>query len=103
VFSVAEIQTDRTDHRPCRRDGSHDFDFEFGEWTVQLSRLRSPLSGSRDWVEYQGTSVVRRVWDGRANLGELQVDGPDGHIEGLSLRLYDPDWIAKFKRQAARG
>jgi hypothetical protein len=74
------------------RDGSHDFDFEFGEWTVQLSRLERPLTGSDDWVHYRGTSVVRKVWEGSANLGELEVDGgPGGRIQGLSLRLYDPE------------
>jgi hypothetical protein len=74
-----------------RNDGSHDFDFEFGDWTVQLSRLLDPLTGSDQWVEYQGTSVVRRVWDGRANLGEFEVEGSAGHIQGLSLRLYNPE------------
>lgn len=73
------------------RDGQHDFDFEFGEWTIRLSRLERPLSGSTAWVEYEGTSVVRRVWDGRANLGELNVEGPGGRIQGLSLRLYNPE------------
>lgn len=34
--------------------------------------------------------MVRKVWDGRANLVELQADGPAGHLEALSLRLYDP-------------
>jgi hypothetical protein len=34
---------------------------------------------------------VRKVWDGRANLLELEVDGPGGHIEALSLRLYNPE------------
>jgi hypothetical protein len=42
-------------------------------------------------VEYRGTSVVRRVWDGRANLGELEVEGPSGRIQGLSLRLFNPE------------
>jgi hypothetical protein len=74
-----------------RNDGSHDFDFEFGDWTVRLSRLVDPLTGSDQWVEYQGTSLVRRVWDGRANLGELEVEGSAGHIQGLSLRLYNPE------------
>jgi hypothetical protein len=73
-----------------QRDGQHDFDFELGTWKVQLSRRLNPLTGSAKWVEYQGTSIVRKVWDGRANLGELEVDGPAGHIEGLSLRTYNP-------------
>jgi hypothetical protein len=72
------------------RDGQHDFDFEFGSWTAHLSRLLHPLTGSTTWVKYQGTSVVRKVWNGRANLGELEVHGPAGHIEGLTLRLYNP-------------
>jgi hypothetical protein len=72
-----------------QRDGQHDFDFEFGAWKVQLSRRLNPLTGSTKWVEYQGTSVVRKVWNGKANLGELDVDGPAGHIEGLSLRTYN--------------
>ena len=75
---------------PAHPDGSRDFDFELGAWTVHLSRRLHPLTGSDTWVEYEGTSVVRKVWDGRANLGELEVDGPSGPIEGLSLRLYDP-------------
>lgn len=75
---------------PATQARNHDFDFEFGAWTVHLSRLLEPLTGSTKWVEYEGTSVVRRVWNGRANLGELEVEGPAGRIEGLSLRLFDP-------------
>jgi hypothetical protein len=71
-------------------DGGSDFDFEYGEWDVRLSRLTNPLTGATTWVEYKGTSVVRKVWNGRANLGELDVAGDAGRIQGLSLRLYDP-------------
>jgi hypothetical protein len=64
-----------------------------------VSRLLNPLTGSGNWAEYQGTSVVRKVWNGRANLVELDVDGPAGRIEGLSLRLYNPQsrqWSLSF-------
>jgi hypothetical protein len=71
-------------------NGQHDFDFEFGSWKAHISRLVHPLSGSTTWVAYDGTSVVRKIWNGRANLGELEVSGPAGRIEGISLRLYDP-------------
>jgi hypothetical protein len=71
-------------------DGQHDFDFEVGSWTTELSRLVSPLSGSTEWAHYSGTSEVRPIWDGAANLVELDVDGPSGRIRALSLRLYDP-------------
>jgi hypothetical protein len=81
------------------RDGQHDFDFEIGTWKTHLRRLVHPLTGSTQWIELEGTSVVRKIWNGRANLVELEVDGPTGHIEGLSLRLYDPQshqWSLNF-------
>lgn len=84
---------------PTVRSSPRDFDFEFGRWTTRLRRLRHPLTGSKEWVEYQGTTVVRKVWDGKANLVELEVDGPAGHLEALSLRLYDPEskqWSLNF-------
>jgi hypothetical protein len=71
-------------------DGQKDFDWELGGWKTVVRRLKNPLSGSTEWVEYEGTSVVRPLLDGRANVVELSVSGPAGRIEGLSLRLYDP-------------
>ena len=87
----------------AQHDGQHDFDFEFGTWKTHIKRLQHPLTGSTTWVEYDGTSVVRKIWNGRANMVELEVDGPAGHIEGLSLRLYDPQsrqWSLNFANSA---
>jgi hypothetical protein len=69
---------------------SHDFDFNFGVWKTHIRRLEHPLTGSSSWVEYAGTHTVRKMWNGRANIGELEVDGPGGHLEGMQVRLYDP-------------
>jgi hypothetical protein len=85
------------------RDGSHDFDFEIGKWNTHLRRLVKPLTGSTTWVEYNGTTVVSKVWNGKANLVELDVTGPAGHIEALSLRLYNPEshqWSLNFANSA---
>jgi hypothetical protein len=85
--------------QPTERDGQHDFDFEIGTWKTHLRRLVHPLTGSTTWVEYEGTSVVRKVWNGRANLVELVADGATGHFEGLNLRLYNPEshqWSLNF-------
>ena len=72
------------------RDGAAAFDFEIGRWRTVVKRLRKPLSGSSDWVEYEGTSVVHAFLGGRANLVELSIAGPAGRIEGVALRLYHP-------------
>jgi hypothetical protein len=82
-----------------QRDGAHDFDFEIGEWTTHLKRLQRPLTGSTTWVEYTGTTTVRPVLGGRANIAELAVQGSAGRIEGAALRLYSPQsrqWTLNF-------
>jgi hypothetical protein len=81
------------------REGQHDFDFEIGTWETHLRRLVHPLTGSTTWIEYEGTMVFRKVWNGRANRVELEADGPGGHFEGLNLRLYNPEshqWRLNF-------
>lgn len=81
------------------RDGSHDFDWEIGSWSTQLRYLPEPLTGSNRWVEYRGTTEVRPLLDGRANLVELSVGNAAGRIEGVSLRLYNPkarQWTLNF-------
>src|SRR5215467_2646932 len=55
------------------RDGQHDFDWDIGTWKLHMRRLLHPLTGSTTWVEYHGTDVVRKVWNGRANLGEVEI------------------------------
>lgn len=73
------------------RDGQHDFDWEAGSWATHVRVLRNPLSGAApDWAEFRGTSIVRPILDGRSNIVELSVKGPKGQIEGVALRLYNP-------------
>jgi hypothetical protein len=72
------------------RDGQHDFDFDFGTWKMHIRRRLHPLTGSDEWTEMEGTTVTNKIWDGRANLATVEADGPTGHLELLSLRLYDP-------------
>jgi hypothetical protein len=69
---------------------SHDFDFLYGRWHVRNRRLMRPLARSSEWVEFEGTSVVRPVWDGLACLEEWEADAPSGHVSAVSLHLYDP-------------
>jgi hypothetical protein len=78
-------------HNAAEPDAQHDFDFSFGSWKTHIKRLQHPLSGSSTWMEYEGTSVVRKIWNGRGGLGETEADGPAGHLEALSLRLYNPE------------
>ncbi len=80
-------------------DGQHDFDFNFGTWKTHIKRILDPLSGSSQSIELSGTVTVRKVWGGRAQLEEIEADGPNGHWEGLTLFLYNPQahqWSQSF-------
>ena len=73
------------------RDGQHDFDPLIGSWRFHLKKLLHPLTGSTTWAEFEGTGACYRIWDGRSQMDTIEMDSPDaGHIEGLTLRLYNP-------------
>jgi hypothetical protein len=81
------------------RDGQHDFDFNLGTWKIHVERLLHPLTGSKTWVTLEGTKVVRKVWDGRAQTEEVEADGPNFHLENMGLMLYNPkshQWSTSF-------
>jgi hypothetical protein len=72
------------------RDGSHDFDFLFGNWEIEHSRLKAPLKGSNSWYDFKGRATACPIWGGAANMDEIEGDSPMGYIQGMTLRLYDP-------------
>jgi hypothetical protein len=79
--------------------GQHDFDFHFGSWKAHNRILLYPLSGSTAWIELDGTVTVRKIWDGRANLEEIESSNAATHFQGLSLFLYNPashQWSQTF-------
>src|ERR1700722_3908344 len=81
------------------RDGQHDFDFNFGVWRAHTNRVLDPFASGSESVELDGTVTVRKVWGGKAELEEIEADGPKGHWEGLTLFLYNPtahQWTQAF-------
>jgi hypothetical protein len=87
---------------PAAHDGRQDFDWDYGTWKTHQKRLLHPLTGSTTWVEYKGTDVVRKIWDG-ANTGMIEAEGTAGHLEIFSVRMYDPDshqWNIYFSNAA---
>lgn len=105
-FAQQNSEASKSSLQHTERDGQHDFDFEIGTWKTHLRRLVHPLTGSTTWVDYEGTTIVRKVWKGRANLIELEADGPGGHFEGLNLRLYNPEshqWSLNFANSNGGG
>ena len=82
-------------------DGRADFDFFIGRWKAHSRRLRERLKGSNDWDELEGVAVIRKVLGGMGNIDEITINRESGPLEGLTLRLYNPEsrqwslhWVA---------
>lgn len=72
-------------------DHSHDFDPFLGTWHSRQHRLKERLAGSEDWIEFEGTQVVRPLLGGQGNMTENVFTMPDGSIHrGVTLRAFDP-------------
>jgi hypothetical protein len=65
----------------------HDFDFLHGEWTVLHRRRTDFLDPDSGWEEFSATSRCWSLFDGAANIDELDV--PSQGWKGLTLRLFD--------------
>jgi hypothetical protein len=70
--------------------GAHDFDFGFGAWHSHIQRVLDPFSDELHTFVMDGTKKARKIWGGVANLEEIELDGPKGHWEGLTLFLFNP-------------
>jgi hypothetical protein len=74
-------------------DPQHDFDWDIGTWKTHMRRLMHPLTGSTTWVEYNGTDVVRKIWDGRANFersGGRRTNGSSRALDSAALQSPNP-------------
>ncbi|MER5198980.1 hypothetical protein ACWD3J_36270 [Streptomyces sp. NPDC002755] len=68
--------------------GPHDFDFLHGAWEVHHRRRTEFLDPDSDWEEFPSTARCRPLFDGAANIDE--IDMPHLGTKGLTLRLFDP-------------
>ena len=98
LFANASVGLE-TSSAPAVHDGQHDFDFNIGVWHTHIKRMLDPFASSPQSIELNGTVTVRKVWDGKAELEEIEADGPKGHWEALTLFLYNPSahqWSQSF-------
>jgi hypothetical protein len=74
---------------PDRTREGGDFDFLIGSWKVHHRKLNSRLSGCTDWTETNGTSTVRPIMGGLANVDDNVIEGPDGTYRACSFRVFN--------------
>ncbi|MCW8377628.1 hypothetical protein [Streptomyces justiciae] len=65
----------------------HDFDFFHGDWQVLNRRRTDFLDPDSDWAEFPATNHCWPLFDGAANVDE--IDMPHLSAKGATLRLFD--------------
>lgn len=105
VGAAAQAADDPAPKTPAVPAGMlHDFDVQHGRWNTTVRRLLKPLQGSQEWAEYQGTSILYPMIGGHANVADLDVSGPRGRIQGMSVRLFDEEkkrWTIQYTNAAS--
>jgi hypothetical protein len=71
-------------------DHIHDFDFLIGKWKVRNRKLKERLKGSNLWEEFEARAEARHLWNGKANVDEIEAETPSGYLQGMTLRLFNP-------------
>lgn len=67
-----------------------DFDFLEGKWVLKDKKLKSRLTNSNEWIEFESTVEMRKLLNGIGNMDiyRTMVDGKP--FEGVALRLFNP-------------
>lgn len=68
----------------------HDFDFLIGKWRLKHRKLKSRLTHSNDWEEFETVVEDFSILEGAGNMdiGHAIIDGKPW--EGRTIRLFDP-------------
>ncbi|HEY5750088.1 MAG TPA: hypothetical protein VIU12_28680 [Chryseolinea sp.] len=68
----------------------NDFDFLVGEWVLKDKKLKSRLTNSNEWIEFESTVEMHKLLNGIGNMDTYKtiVDGKP--FEGIALRLFNP-------------
>lgn len=69
---------------------SHDFDFVLGGWKTRILHEQQAAGKADGWAVWTGRVMAAKVWGGRANVQEIEVNAPSGTMEELRLCLYRP-------------
>ena len=68
----------------------NDFDFLVGKWVLKDKKLKSRLTNSNEWIEFESTVEMRKLLNGIGNMDiyRTMIDGKP--FEGIAIRLFNP-------------
>jgi NIPSNAP protein len=73
------------------RATKHDFDFLYGSWRIHNRYLTRRLQQSSEWIEFDAQSDVQPLLNGLGQLDRYNAVRDGGAVEGVTLRLFNPE------------
>ena len=68
----------------------NDFDFLVGKWLLKDKKLKSRLTGSNEWIEFESTVEMRKLLNGIGNMDIYRTTFDGKPFEGIAIRLFNP-------------
>ena len=84
LMSAQALAAPAPDSLPSDAEG---FAFLEGQWQVSHRRLKEPLTGRTDWLEFESKARFFTLLDGLVSVEELY--GADGKPFGAAVRSFD--------------
>jgi len=75
---------------PSGTSSESDFDFFEGKWKLHNRKLKSRLSNSTEWTEFESTQEMYRVLNGIGNIDNFLATFDGKPFEGMTVRLFNP-------------
>jgi hypothetical protein len=90
MHSQKHNETKALDIKPSATSSENDFNFLEGKWKVHNKMLKSRLSNSSDWIEFESELHLRKTLNGIGNVENYYATFNDKPFEGMAVRLYNP-------------
>ena len=75
---------------PSPTSSQHDFDYLVGNWNLKNRKLKSRLTGSTQWIDFESRVQMHQILDGLGNIDKYTDHASGKPYEGVALRLFDP-------------
>ena len=82
--------TGELDIRASTTSSQNDFDFLVGKWVLKDKKLKSRLTNSTEWIEFESTVEMQKLLNGIGNMDIYRTMVDDKPFEGVALRLFNP-------------
>ena len=67
----------------------HDFDFLVGDWKLRNRKLKSRLTHSDEWTEFESAVEMHQILGGKGNIDKYTELVSGKPYEGVALRLFN--------------